>query len=55
MKTKNAPNIFLKIKNIFIKVKNSRFWQILFVSDIDYEKIQDQKMDKILRYHYMQY
>lgn len=55
MKTKNVHESVEKQKNFFAKVGKTRIWKKLFVSRIDYEKVEELKREAQIKYGMMRF
>ncbi len=50
MKTKNVHESVEKPKNFFAKVGETKIWKKFFVSQIDYEKVEELKREMQIKY-----
>ncbi len=55
MKTKNAHESLEKPKNFFAKVGETKIWKKLFVSRIDFEKVEELKRKAQMKYGMMRF
>jgi hypothetical protein len=55
MKTKNVHESVEKPKNFFAKVGETRIWKKLFVSQTDYEKVEELKREAQIKYGMMRF
>ena len=55
MKTKNVHESVEKPKNFFAKVGETKIWKKLFVSQIDYEKVEELKREAQIKYGMMRF
>jgi hypothetical protein len=55
MKTKNAHESVENPKNFFAKVGETKIWKKLFVSQIDYKKVEELKREAQIKYGMMRF
>ncbi len=55
MKKKNVRESVEKLKNFFAMVGKTRIWKKLFVSRIDYEKVEELKREVLIKYGSMRF
>ncbi len=55
MKKKNVRESVEKLKNFFARVGKTRIWKKLFVSRIDYEKVEELKREALIKYGSMRF